>query len=510
MNKILSVYVKEQEAYSKEDLKDLLDLSEEKFKLLAKKLQKCGILKKINYKSEQKKLTNLISMVPEYSDDYEQYQYVFKFVGILTVDNIVIKFFPKYLSNKKTPLEEMKQVLKVLQKYSSNEQVLNLLNGDKSKQSYNLLSIMLFMINDYHENGEYINYQEIIELNGEGEILWDNTINETIAIINNDCPFYLDLKTKSIVNNEMDYFTRLHKWIVTQCYKKLNYANLLELLELDNIHVSDEQLLDFGEVDYILYRLDRELNEQFITRKQNVLKAMIAYLSHISMEEDSLGISVYGTTNFNLVWQNVCATVFDDKLHIPIENLELPTPLHTDYMDRRKKTLIEIIEKPTWKYFASNDEIYENTAKETLEPDIISLFPIKGNMCFGIFDAKYYDLTLEQKALSGYPGVGDVTKQYLYQLAYNDFIFKHDFKYIINSFLMPTESDELIINGEVEMEILKDLSNPKLINILIIKLPANKIYQYYLDHEKVDIYNEFPTLNRYYTDIKRVNSDQSP
>lgn len=494
MNKILSVYIKEQTPYSKKTLKELFALNEEEFRILVKKLKTYGILKVINYSSEHKDLSDLINQIPENIEDNEQYQYVFKFVGVLTIDNIIIKCFPKYLLNKKAPLEEMKQVLKVLQKYSSKEQIINLLNGDEDQKSYNLLSIILFLINDYHKNGEYVNYQEIIETNGEGEILWDNTINETIAIISNNCPFYLDLKTRNILNDEMDYFTRLHKWIITDCCNKLNQADLLEIFEIDNIVISDEDLLDFGDIDYILYKLSRELNEQFITRKQNILKAISAYLSHISLGNDNLGMSMYGTTSFNLVWENVCATVFDNKLSTPIGKLELPINLHLDYRDRKEQTLLEIIKKPTWRYFNSNHESYDNVARDTLTPDTISIFSVKEDLCFGIFDAKYYSLKLGIEELSGYPGVADVTKQYLYQLAYNDFIFKHDFKYIINAFLMPTDSDELIINGEVEMEILKDLSIPGLINILILKLPANKIYQYYLQHKKMDICKEYQNL----------------
>ena len=203
---------------------------------------------------------------------------------------------------------------------------------------------------------------------------------------------------------------------------------------------------------------------------------------------------MYGTNKFNLVWEKVCADVFDNKLSTHIGKLKLPTELHNDYIHRKKDTLLEIIEKPVWKYFDSGDNTHENLAKDTLTPDLISLYDTDNGMCFGIFDAKYYNINLDKNKVQGQPGVGDVTKQYLYQLAYNDFILKHGFTSVKNAFLMPTEEDNALLNGEVEMGILSGLSNPPLCNILVVKLPTSKIYQYYLSGKRLNIKDEYKFL----------------
>ena len=39
-----------------------------------------------------------------------------------------------------------------------------------------------------------------------GEILWDKTINETFAIIQNNKPYYVELQTKNTIDNDYDYF----------------------------------------------------------------------------------------------------------------------------------------------------------------------------------------------------------------------------------------------------------------------------------------------------------------
>lgn len=493
---IMSEYIREQKRYSKEQLKNIFKLNDEEFKDLVKKLKAYGVLKMVNSTSTQKNLTDLTDEDIEIVDVdmNDEYYYVFTFVGVLTVGNIVIKCFPKYLLNKKAPLEEMKQVLKVLNKYNSKEQIISLFNGDEEQRAFNLLSIILYLINDYNENGVYINQQDIIETNGEGEILWDNTINETFAIISNNRPFYTELQTINTVSDEMDYFTRLHRCIVTECCNKLKQGELLEVFDIEDINISEECIDDFGDIDYILYRLQMELNVQFVTRKQRLLKTLYTYIAHSKSFDDSFGLSMYGTNSFNLVWEKVCADVFDNKLSTPIGKLKLPTDLHNDYIHRKKYTLLEIIQKPVWKYFDSEGNTHNNLAKDTLTPDLISLYDTNKGMCFGIFDAKYYNIKLEKNKVQGQPGVGDVTKQYLYQLAYNDFILKHGFTSVKNAFLMPTEEDDVLLNGEAEMGILSGLSNPPLSNILVVKLPASKIYKYYLSDRRLNIKEEYKFL----------------
>lgn len=490
---IISKYIREQKRYSKEQLKNIFKLNDEKFKKLVKKLKAYGVLKMVKSTSIQKNLTDLTDEDIEIVDVdmNDEYYYVFTFVGILTVGNIVIKCFPKYLLTKKSPLEEMKQVLKVLSKYNSKEQIINLFNGDEEQRSFNLLSIILYLINDYNENGVYVNKQDIIETNGEGEILWDNTINETYAIISNNIPFYTDLQTINTISNDLDYFTRLHRYIVTECCNKLKQGNLLEVFEIEDINISEECIENFGDIDYILYRLQRELNVQFVTRKQILLKTLYTYIAHSKSFDDSFGLSMYGTNSFNLVWEKVCADVFDNKLSTPIGKLKLPLDLHNDYIHRKNYTLLDIIEKPNWMYFDSEGNRYDNLAKDTLTPDLISLYDTDNGMCFGIFDAKYYNIKLEKNKVQGQPGIGDVTKQYLYQLSYNDFILKHGFTSVKNAFLMPTEEENILLNGKVEMGILSGLSNPPLSNILVIKLPASKIYKYYLSSRKLNIKEEY-------------------
>lgn len=386
------------------------------------------------------------------------------------------------MSDKNEPLDEMKQVVKVLERYSRSEkQIINVFNGDGENSSFNILAVILFLLNDYYEHGIYTNSEEIIEVNGEGEILWGKTIDEGFSLIEENRPYYMELFTEKTVDDDMDYFKRLHECIITECSKQLHEAQLDSLFDMDIIELSEETLLDFGDKEYILERIYKELNIQFNTRRQILLKTLYAYISQDRrMLEENNGISMYGTTSYHAVWEKVCAEVFDNKLNTTLGQLKMSVELAEQYETMKKKTLIEIIEKPVWKG-TNTSEI----ASDTLIPDLISIPIVDGVDNFIIFDAKYYNLQLEKgKALRGNPGIGDVTKQYLYQLAYRDFIKVHNIAVVRNCFLMPTEEDYIVKKGVAKMKMLESLD---LENIQIRLLPAKMLYEFYLNQKKIDI-----------------------
>ena len=181
---------------------------------------------------------------------------------------------------------------------------------------------------------------------------------------------------------------------------------------------------------------------------------------------------MFGTNSFNLVWESVCADVMDNQLDTRLGALRLPVALKPEYDSNTK--LIDLIEKPFW-------SVTGKTANDTLIPDLVS---ITGEQ-FIIFDAKYYNAQLEPGvAPKGQPGIESVTKQYLYQLAYQGFIVDHNFKDVKNCFLMPTENKEVEDRGEASMEMLSGLG---LQSIKVRFVPATMVYEHYLSGRKLDI-----------------------
>lgn len=472
---MISEFVREQKRYTQKDLCKILRCSEEKAVPLIRKLKEFGVLKAVKASDIQRDMSDLMDEDVEVADveiGEDEYLYVFTFVGVIVVAGRVLKCYPKYLLTVDQPKDELRQVLKVLEKYNTKEQIVRMFNDSSESSAFNLLAVLLFLLQDYYENGVYSNTEDIIESNGSGEILWDKTINETFTLLSNNRPYYIDLQTKKRVTDDFDYFKRLHECILTKASEELKNAELLELFEITGVDLTDEVLDDFGEEEYILYRIEKELNTQFNTRKQLLLKTIYAYIAHSGSLYDTDCLSLFGTNSFNLVWEGICADIMDNQLDVRLGALQLPIPLKPEY-DRKQK-LIDLIEKPLW-------SVTGKTAADTLIPDLVS---IAGDQ-FIIFDAKYYNAQLEPgNAPKGQPGIESVTKQYLYQLAYQKFIADHDFSVVKNCFLMPTENKEIEDRGEASMEMLSALG---LQNIKVRFLPADMVYDYYLSGRKMDI-----------------------
>ena len=484
--KIISRYVREQKRYTKNDLKNIFSFDEFGVEKFIKNLKAYGVLKTVKNNMDQLEMSDLMDEDVEITDetaDSGDCLYVFVYVGIITCGSRVIKVYPKYLlSKKEEPLGEMKQVIKVLERYSrSEEQIINVFNGNGENRSFNILAVILFLLNDYYEYGIYTNSEDIVEINGEGEILWGKTIDESFALIEDNRPYYMELYTGRVIDDDMDYFKRLHECILTECSHQLYEAQLDSLFDIDLLELSDKTLQDFGDKDYILERIYKELNIQFNTRRQILLKTLYAYVSQDRrMLEENDGISMYGTTTYYAVWEKICAEVFDNKLNTILGQLKISVPLAEQYKPMQRKTLLEIIEKPIWKGIDTTE-----IASSTLIPDLISIPKCDGVDSFIIFDAKYYNIQLEKgKLLRGNPSVGDVTKQYLYQLAYREFIRVHNITVVKNCFIMPTEKDEIVKTGIVKMPMLEALG---LENIQIRQIPAKMLYEHYLSQKKIDI-----------------------
>ena len=472
---MISEFVREQKRYTRKDLCKLFRCPEEDIVSLIHKLKEAGVLKTVNSSDFQREMPNLMDENTEFADieiSGNKYLYVFTFVGIIVVAGCILKCYPKYLLNDEHPKNELQQVLKVLEKYNAKNQVVQTFSDSSEGGTFNLLAVLLFFIQDYYVNGVYSDIDNIVESNGSGEILWDKTINETFAILSNNKPYYINLQTKRRVTDQNNYFKRLHECILTEVSKELKEAELLDFFEITEVNLTDEELDDFGEKEYILYRIEKELNIQFNTRKQFLLKTIYSYIEHSENLYDTECLSLFGTNSFNLVWEKICAEIMDNQLNVRLSALQLPIPLKLGY-DRNQR-LIDLIERPLW-------SITRKRAKDTLVPDLISITENQ----FIIFDAKYYNAQLIPGIVpTGQPGIESVTKQYLYQLAYQKFIRDHEFSVVKNCFLIPTEDKEIKDYGEVSMKMLSSIG---LQNIKVRFLPAYMAYEYYLSGKKMDI-----------------------
>lgn len=487
-----SEFVREQKRYTRENLKSIFACSDTDIIRIIKKLKSYGILKTVKNEAKQLDLSDLADediVISDEEDTTSKCLYVFTFVGLVIVEGCVLKCYPKYLFKNGTPTNELKQVLKVLNKYNSKEQIIRMYNDGGKTTTFNRLAAMVELLNDYYENGVYTNTEDIIETNGMGEIHWDRTINSTYPIINNNRPYYVELQTKRRINDNMDFFKRLHECVLTLCSKELMSADLCDLLGIEGVDLSEEVLDDFGEDENILYKLSNEMSMQFNTRKQNVLKIMEALISNKGSLDDIESFSLFGTNSFHVVWETVCAEVMNNQLNTRIKDLGIEgivIPNGAKYSPDDE--LMSVIEKPKWQGYSEDESEFEKEASKTLIPDLITVHRRGQEVDFLIFDAKYYTVQLElTKDLRGNPGVSDVTKQYLYQLAYRDFVNANGFSKVKNCFLMPTEEEGkngVIKKGSVKMDMLAALN---LEHIQIRQLSAKRVYDYYLSSLQLNI-----------------------
>ena len=490
-SKLSSILVQEQKRYTLQKLSETFGVSEEQVVPIVRKLKEFGVLKTVKATDEQRDMSELLEedvSVADVEVGDSLYYYIFTFVGIIVAGRFVIKSYPKYIKES-NPVTELKLVLKVLEKFNSSNEVVRLFNEANDNKAFNLLAILLFFIRDYYENGSYRNTEMIIETNGQGEIRWEKTINETFALISNNRPYYTDLQTIRRVDNDYDYIKRLHECVITRASKDLKDAGLLDLFEISEVNLSDESLEDFGDKEYILYRISRELNVQFISWKQLILKALYAFVSNSGHLADNDQLSIFGTTSFNLIWEYICGTILYNKLNAPLEDIkhDLPAPLaekYRNYNGKPNASLLDIIEKPLWTYSG-------RFASDTLKPDIVSIEKIGDRYVFAILDAKYYTPTLEKDCLpKNQPGIESITKQYLYQLAYSDFIKEHGFaeEDVRNSFILPTEKPDELEKGAVCMEMFESLDIfPKLKSIQVRFIQASVVYKKYLASRKMSL-----------------------
>lgn len=487
-NNVYSAFFREQHPYNFDEIKDSLKISDDALvKDLIRTMKSYNILRAC--KSGLQDYENLSDQDLIFADvktDSVDTVFVFKFVGIVLLGNVVIKCYPKYVDIDETKIKEESLILalKALEKYNTNKtQDVSLYNGDDDKKQFNKLEVALFLLHDYFIHDLYTNQEEIIEINGEGEYLFDKTVEQNMAIMQDGAPYYVEIFTRRNLDNDSDYFRQLHKCILNECSSDLETTGLLDIFGLSSVEFAESKLEDFGEKEYILNRIATELGNQFYTHRQTLLKTLYAFVESEYGNETNLNLELLGTTSFNLVWEKACGDIFGNVLDIKIKSLQeknkIPSIRNTKFNENDK--IINLIEKARW-------ELNEKALKtvETLEPDIITID--EKSKGFYILDGKYYIInTSDSKYIYNQPGIQDVVKQFAYQKAYQDFIQEYNFNKIGNAFLLPQkysdfEKDKknIKISGTVNLDLMQYYSFKLLAPIQIIELYPKFIFEKYI------------------------------
>lgn len=487
---VYSAFFREQHPYSFDEIKTSLKITDDELvKNLIRTMKSYNILRACKSGlSDYENLSDQDLVFADVKADSNNTVFVFKFVGIILLGNVVIKCYPKYvdIEDSKVIEDSLILALKALEKYNTNKtQDISLYNGDDDKKQFNKLEVALFLLQDYFIHGLYTNQEEIIEINGEGEYLFDRTAEQNMAIMQDGDPYYVEIFTRRNLDNESDYFRQLHKCILNECSSDLETTGLLDIFGLSSVEFAESKLEDFGEKEYILNRIATELGNQFYTHRQTLLKTLYAFVESEYGNETNLNLELLGTTSFNLVWEKACGDIFGNILDIKIKTLQeknkIPEIRNTKFNENDK--IINLIEKARWEL---NEKALETV--ETLEPDIITID--EKSKGFYILDGKYYIInTSDSKYIYNQPGIQDVVKQFAYQKAYQDFIQEYNFNTIGNAFLLPQkysdfEKDKknIKISGTVNLDLMQYYAFKLLAPIQIVELYPKFIFEKYISN----------------------------
>lgn len=412
--------------------------------------------------------------------DDERYQ--FNFVGMVMVADIVIIAYPKYFKEVAPSRDELRQVMRLLKRDAGRAIVSTL--SDDGEQTDDRLPVMLALLELYAEYGVYSNYVEGRELNGSGTIDWGRTISNHLPLLSGGRPIYVEYETRKTLRDESDFITRLHRAVLTECSKQLFDAHVGDLLSLDEVELSVEEVSDFGDSETLKWRLERERGSQFVDWKVAVLDLLWRYLLNRESTTEHDEIRALGSSSFFHLWETACKTAFGDELDSKLGKLGFP--LKGEWIERKRDTLLGIIESPKWEQ--RRDERYvECDPVATLIPDIIAFATDEdGRRVFAIYDAKYYVPEVARK-IEKQPGLESVTKQFLYQSAYKDFVLDHGFDYVVNAFLVPSAENELKELARVSFpKVMGEVEPPFSNYIHMWALPASSVFETYLRGERID------------------------
>ena len=439
-------------SYSKRELLKCLEVNNEELEEILKVLDKKKIIKRNN----------------------DKFQFVY--VGIAIVKNKPIFILPKYINikNKDKQKLHLKKIIELLNEFTLRERLdennIESIVFNEEKEENEFLSIIKFILDDYSEYGVYKNEIEAIELNGNGDINWDKTIEQIDPMVFNKQWIYADFITNKSIVDENKFITLIHGTILNEC------INILKKYHLDlfincNEEVVEKTLenLDEEDIEVLENEIDKEITVQFNDRKRRVLYAMKSYLNRRCDIGES-DLILFGTRNFKWIWEVICGYVFKNE-----------------FVNNGKNSKYEVfnITPPKWNINGSNVGNKDTTdlemKKNRLTPDILRTIILPEGKKLLILDAKYYNIRfdLELGKVLGNPGIEDITKQYLYKVALKTYISKNTIgNDVFNAFLFPT-MEPSNVQGYVKLDFMDEYCSD---GIKLVMLNVEEIIDKYCNN----------------------------
>ena len=436
--------------------------------------------------------------------------YSFRFIGLYdyvdaeTSVNLTFFFMPKFVSEKAwndwNADEPNRAIVRdtVLQAIDRRNRELSKSDdqtAETEERRESLLERAVRLLRDYLENGVYTVQRRELEHNGQGEIDWETTIDRYQPVFlkkgGEARPFYMDYATELAWSDEDHYITRLHQCLVTTWGRKLEELGLSSVLRVNVPLLSEEELDWFGEPDYQIAQIDKELRLQFVTKSRHTLSLMKDLIRETAENKAANRQSLsFGMNGAAQLWEMAIKDVFGNQME------KKPDQLPLKCKTKGNTKLKDFIEPPKWRETNSGPSAYVNQEEDEasgsrIRPDFIAIVKkdYKKDGLFVILDAKYYLPEFGEqngkKTIRECPGVGDIDKQFLYQLSFAELCKENDLQ-VLNAFVFPGVS-----TGTVQRELTAEkfaTVTEELFSWIVEKIPAefNKVLSNEIVAFKID------------------------
>lgn len=339
------------------------------------------------------------------------------FVGLAVAKGKAFQFLPKVLAGSPGPHKEaMREVVRALRHYARwrppYHEASPLLAADPAEPALSALALADWIIRDYLASGIYRRAAERHEFDGAGQVSWGRTIEQVPPVFVRGSPVYLRVITRSAAHDPAHFVSRLHRHFIEEASSRFGHLLGFPSLALD--HEPFEPFPETPGLTTCRTYLRREAQTAYSERAMRLLPMLLAWATG-QAAGNGVGLTLYGTTSFQLVWEAACAATLGNERDL--WQSEMPAPVWTGISGVSEEA-------------------------RTFIPDIVTSLekPRPEGGWLLVADAKYYRLRMPP-GLSGQPGVNDVAKQLWYEEVLGPPARVHGYGQITSAFVLPGADD---------------------------------------------------------------------
>ena len=327
------------------------------------------------------------------------------FVGVKIKDNNVYFYYPQTYSfneNKKDIRNDILSVLRTVSLAKTKSKEKNNYFQEKANNYEYAIDSCLWIVNDYLNNGIYVNREKNYKKNQRGKINWKKTIQNYNPIISNENIVYKDVIVE-VKSNIANILVEIHRYCIK---KSIDYIGWL--FNINSSLIQSKEVNEIVKKQYIL-TLKKEISFTFDDKKRELFQHCINVIDGLDDKEEKKEFA-YGVDNYYYVFEKMIDSIFCSK----------NTHQKFDF-------------KANW-VLKKNNNFPINSS--SLRPDTI--FEKENNIF--VIDSKYYKFGFTGRE-DDLPETSSIQKQ----IAYGSFIrhnIKDKSKNIYNAFMIPFNKND--------------------------------------------------------------------